>query len=169
MTAVLAAEALRSRGMRRITGRSIISGIAGVRIPARLEVFQTQPLVLLDGGHNEDGLQRLAQAVRKFLSGRRLIGVIGMMADKAHAVAAREIAPLCAKVIATTPSNPRAMPAEQLAREMEPFCSEVWAEENPEEALLLALREAQPEDAVLVCGSFYLASDVREALLRFSA
>lgn len=169
MTAVLAAEALRSRGMRRITGRSIVSGIAGVRIPARLEVFQTQPLVLLDGGHNEDGLQRLAQAVRKFLSGRRLIGVIGMMADKAHAVAAREIAPLCAKVIATTPSNPRATPAEQLAREMEPFCSEVWAEENPEEAFLLALREAQPEDAVLVCGSFYLASDVREALLRFSA
>lgn len=34
MTAVLAAEALRSRGMRRITGRSIVSGIAGVRIPA---------------------------------------------------------------------------------------------------------------------------------------
>ena len=59
MTAVLAAEALRSRGMRRITGRSIVSGIAGVRIPARLEVFQTQPLVLLDGGHNEDGLQSL--------------------------------------------------------------------------------------------------------------
>ena len=93
--------------------------------------------------------------------------MIGMMADKAHAVAAREIAPLCAKVIATTPSNPRATPAEQLAREMEPFCSEVWAEENPEEAFLLALREAQPEDAVLVCGSFYLASDGARGTVAF--
>lgn len=169
MTAVLAAEALRSRGLRRITGKTIVSGIAGARAPARLEAFPTRPLVLLDGGHNADGIRCLAQAVRQFLAGRRIIAVIGMMADKAHDAAAREIAPLCAEVITTTPSNPRALPAGQLAREMAPYCGSVWAEEKPEEAFLRALREARPEDAVLVCGSFYLASDVREALLRFSA
>lgn len=169
MTAVLAAEALRSRGLRRITGRSIVNGIAGVQVPARLEVFQTQPLLLLDGGHNEDGIRRLAQTVRQFLPGRRIVAVIGMMADKAYGAAAREIAPLCAKMIATTPSNPRAMPAEQLVREIAPFCGDVWAVEKPQEAFLRALRESQPGGAVLVCGSFYLASELREALLRFSA
>lgn len=169
MTAVLAAEALRSRGLRRITGKSIVNGIAGVRIPARLEVFPTQPLVLLDGGHNADGLRSLARTVRQFLAGRRIIAVIGMMADKAHDVAAREIAPLCEMVITATPSNPRALPAGQLAREIKPYCGSVRAVEEPEEAFLRAIREAHPEDAVLVCGSFYLASDVREALLRFSA
>lgn len=169
MTAVLAAEALRSRGLRRITGRSIVNGVANVRVPARLEVFPTQPLVLLDGGHNADGIRRLAETVRRFLAGRRIVAVIGMMADKAHNAAAREIGPLCAKVIATTPSNPRALPAGDLAREIAPYCGDVRAEESPEEAFLLALREARQEDAVLICGSFYLASDLREALLRFSA
>ena len=169
MTAVLAAEALRSRGLRRITGKTIINGIAGVQMPARLEIFQTQPLVLLDGGHNADGIQRLAQAVRRFLSGRRIVAVIGMMADKAYDAAAREIAPLCDKIITTTPSNPRALPAERLARAMEPYCRDVRAVEKPEKAFVQALREARPEDAVLVCGSFYLASDVRKALIRFSA
>lgn len=169
MTAVLAAEALRSRGLRRITGKTIINGIAGVQMPARLEIFQTQPLVLLDGGHNADGIRRLAQAVHRFLSGRRIVAVIGMMADKAYDAAAREIAPLCKKIITTTPSNPRALPAERLARAMEPYCRDVWAVEKPEKAFVQALREAQPEDAVLVCGSFYLASDVRKAVIRFSA
>ncbi|HIT54448.1 MAG TPA: bifunctional folylpolyglutamate synthase/dihydrofolate synthase [Candidatus Fimivicinus intestinavium] len=166
MTAILAAEALRSRGLRRITGKTIVSGVAAVRMPARLEVFQTQPLLLLDGGHNADGLHRLAEALRQYLPGRRIVAVIGMMADKAYDAAAREIAPLCAEIIATTPSNPRALPARQLAQALRAGCGRTRAVESPEEAVSQALHAAQPEDVLLVCGSFYLASDVRTALLQ---
>ena len=81
--------------------------------------------------------------------------MIGMMADKAHAVAAREIAPLCAKVIATTPSNPSRDAGGTACAGNGAFCSEVWAEENPEEAFSPSrFGKHEPEDAVLVCGSF---------------
>ena len=59
---------------------------------------------------------------------------------------------------------------EEMTRIARRFCREVQAAESCSQALDLALEGLQPEDALIVCGSFYLAGELRPLLLeKFSA
>jgi folylpolyglutamate synthase/dihydropteroate synthase len=72
-----------------------------------------------------------------------------------------ELAALGSTLVATQSSNPRVLPAEELARLAEPYFAVVETEPDPAAALARA-REHGP---VLVTGSLYLIADLsrREA------
>lgn len=120
------------------------------QLPARKERIGR---VLLDGGHNEDAAKILENSISNE------IAVIGMMADKDIEAYLSVIAPKCRKIIVTSPNNPRAVSAEKLKEKAENYCSDVTAIENPLEAV-------QQKDVSLVCGSFFLAREVRDYLLK---
>ena len=165
--AVLAAEtvgALRIRGLR-ISDAAIEVGIAGAKMPARMETLRKNPLVLLDGGHNEGCARALAALLERFLPGRPITAVCAMMADKDAAAYLRLLAPRLSGMIATTLPMERAMPAESLA-EVAKSCG-LPCEVIPDarEAYGAALARTPPEGAVVVCGSFYLASELRSEIL----
>ncbi len=126
------------------------------KLPARTEMLA--PNVMADGAHNENG----ALALEKSLPPKNITAVIGMMADKDYNAYLRIIAPHCKKIIATTPSNPRALPAEKLADAAKKYCCDVCAASEPKKALDLARENCE---FLLVCGSFYLARDLRKYLL----
>ena len=67
-----------------------------------------------------------------------------------------ELAALGSTLVATQSSNPRALPAEELARLAEPHFAQVEIEPDPAAALARA-REHGP---VLVTGSLYLIADL---------
>lgn len=120
-----------------------------VQLPARHEKIGC---VLLDGGHNVAAAQMLAPQLY------REIAVIGMMKDKDVEGYLSLIAPRCKTLVATRPDNPRAMAAAELADIAEDFCDNVLVVEKPAEAV-------QIPQLSLVCGSFYLAREVRNILL----
>lgn len=126
------------------------------KLPARTEMLASN--VMVDGAHNENG----ANALEKSLPHKNITAVVGMMADKDYDSYLRIIAPHCKKIIATTPSNSRALPAERLAEAARKYCGDVCAVSNPEKALQLARKDLE---FLLVCGSFYLARDLRKYLL----
>lgn len=119
-----------------------------VRLPARQERIGN---ILLDGGHNVAAAQLLAPLLNKE------VAVVGMMKDKDVEGYLSLIAPRCRMMIATQPDNPRAMSAAVLADIAEDFCERVYVIENPAEAVRVS-------QLSLVCGSFYLARDVRNIL-----
>lgn len=164
ITAVTAVLAAKDRGLTKIDEKSIILGVSSARIPARMEVFDGKPLVILDGAHNADGIEVLAEGLKKYLSGRKIHAVMGMMADKEYLIALKEILPLCESLITTTPSNPRALSADDLMKCALPYGKKCTAINDPKEAYLYALKNTPPEDVLLVCGSLYLASDVRSVI-----
>lgn len=164
ITAVTAMLAAKDRGLTKIDEKSIILGVSSARIPARMEVFDGKPLVILDGAHNADGIEVLAEGLKKYLSGRKIHAVMGMMADKEYLIALKEILPLCESLITTTPSNPRALSADDLMKCALPYGKKCTAINDPKEAYLYALKNTPPEDVLLVCGSLYLASDVRSVI-----
>lgn len=164
ITAVTAVLAAKDRGLTKIDEKSIILGVSSARIPARMEVFDGKPLVILDGAHNADGIEVLAEGLKKYLSGRKIHAVMGMMADKEYLIALKEILPLCESLITTTPSNPRALSADDLMKCALPYGKKCTAINDPKEAYLYALKNTPPEDVLLVCGSLYLSSDVRSVI-----
>ena len=144
---------------------AIRKGIASVAMPARTEVIRRDPLILLDGGHNEDCANALAATLRTQLAGRRIVAVVSLMADKDYDAYLQRVLPFVAQVIATQAPVPRALDAQALAAAAAPYCPQCSAVADPLAAVQAGFRALEGDnDVLLVCGSFYLAGAVREEL-----
>ncbi|MBP9989116.1 MAG: bifunctional folylpolyglutamate synthase/dihydrofolate synthase [Ruminococcus sp.] len=160
-TAIAAINVLKMNGWV-ITQKNMIDGIQSVHMPARVEIINKSPLTVIDGGHNVEGIDALCHCLKKYCSDKKIIAVFGMMKDKEYMEAIKKLMPLCSKVYATTSSNPRSIPAKELAKDIKPYNSKVKAIDEPAKAYEKALKKAGEKDMVLVCGSLYLASDVKK-------
>lgn len=160
-TAVAAINVLKQNGWN-VTYKSLIDGISKVKVPARTEIVSHTPLTIIDGGHNAEGVDALCNTLVKFCANRKIIAVFGMMKDKDYRYAVKKLAPLCERIYTTEASNPRTLDAKSLAKEVKQYCKKVRPEPNPEKAYYKALKKAKDDDVVLVCGSLYLASDVKK-------
>lgn len=143
---------------------SLAQGFRRAFIPARMEVLSRRPLCLLDGGHNPGCALVLRDALERYVPGRRT-AVIGMMGDKDSAAALETIGPLFQKIVTVRPDNPRSLSAEELAEIASRFCGEVVPAASCHEALDMALAGLEEDNALIVCGSFYLAGEMRPLLL----
>ncbi len=149
-----------------LTDENIKNSISKTILPARVEIISKKPLVILDGGHNEDGAKAFYNAVLPNLENKhRVIVIAGMMADKA---VENSLKPLIKKsdcFICVTPDNPRAMKGEELSDIAKKYCNNVIIVESPKKAVKVAESMISSNDVLCVVGSLYLAGEVRETML----
>ena len=143
---------------------TIKTGIEKTTIPARVEILSKEPLIILDGGHNEDGASALEKTLISYVD-RPITLVIGVMADKEVDRVVEHLAPHAKRVVTTKPSNPRAMSSEKLGAIAGRFCPEILSEDSPCKAFDLARSLVTDDEALIVCGSLYLAGDVRAHMI----
>lgn len=163
-TALAALEILQQKGFD--VEKSVQQGFRQVRFPARLELLCEKPAFLLDGAHNPNGTRALAEAVRCCLSGRKTIAVMGMLADKDSLSSIESLEGLFHTVLTLTPDNPRALEAGELARRWREAGQTAEPMENVDSAVEKALDLAGTDGAVVVCGSLYLAAELRPAAIK---
>ena len=82
--------------------------------PGRLERVRAAPTVLLDAAHNPHGAQALAATIGEEFAFRKLVAVVGVMADKDARGILEALEPVVSEVVVTTNSSPRAMPLTEL-------------------------------------------------------
>ena len=162
VTALEVLRVLKGRGWP-VTEDAVKRGFSTAFIPARMEVISRDPLCLLDGGHNPGCAMALRGALEQFVPQRK-VAVMGMMADKDSHEALRILGPLFSHIVTVTPEGLRALPAEKLAQTAGEFCPQVVPAQTCGEAIAQAMKDLGPEDALIVCGSFYLAGEIREQL-----
>ena len=97
-----------------MTEDAIRTGLATAVWPGRLELFESEPPVLLDGAHNPAGALSLCESLKDF-SYKRLFLVIGTMADKAWQDTVAPLLSFADKVITVEPAIDRALAADELA------------------------------------------------------
>ncbi|MDW8366786.1 MAG: folylpolyglutamate synthase/dihydrofolate synthase family protein [Abditibacteriales bacterium] len=162
------AELLQEQGFA-LRDDAIRRGLSEATLPGRFEIVRTSPTVVLDGALNPEAARTLARNLRQHFSGRRLLLVMGVSADKLtddlkeEMVAA--LAPLAEVFIATQANNPRAAPAAQIAAFARPHTPDVRAVAPVMDAVKLAMQLAQPDDVVCVTGSFYVIGEVEREVL----
>ncbi|MBQ8767973.1 MAG: bifunctional folylpolyglutamate synthase/dihydrofolate synthase [Clostridia bacterium] len=142
-----------------ISQNAIAQGIFNTRMIARMEIIGEKPLIIRDGGHNEG----CAEALRNFLTKYNVKNInmlIGLMADKDVEGYVQKIAPLCKSVVTVTPSNPRALNAENLQEIAKKYCEKTISISNPQEGYKYILSNTKEDETILVCGSFYMMSDI---------
>lgn len=134
-------------------------GVARAKWPGRLEWIGN---VLIDGAHNPQGAQALRAYAEKYLKGRRVVLLTGMMQDKQHAACADIFSAFADEIVTTGVDWPRALAASALA---EDYHGRAVSEPDVPTALARARRMAGEDGAVVAAGSIYLAGDVRNLLL----
>lgn len=144
----------------------IAEGLRKATMPCRQEVIRRDPLILIDGAHNPQGVAALAETLRVH-SVKDVILLTGMLADKDTSRCMQLLAPFCRRAICCTPDNPRALPAADLAQVLRETAPElpITVSGTPADALAVACQfNTIP---LLVAGSFYVASALRSPLLNF--
>lgn len=165
-TAIEAIRSLSRFGIN-ISNDSFAKGIESSIMPGRMELIKKKPAIILDGGHNEGCAEALSAFVKKHLNGKRIVMVSSMMADKDYLAYLAKVAPLAETFIATKANVHRALESAELMKNASEFCRNCYDISNPQKAVAAAHNILQPDDALIVCGSFYLAGEIRENLLNF--
>lgn len=142
-----------------ITDAEIVGGVAKTRHPARLEVMSKSPLIILDGAHNDGGAAALAASLEKYLPGRRLFGICGMLRDKEYERALSHLTPLFDEIMTVTPDSPRALSADELARYLKGRVKKVTASKVDSDIIQRAVFSADGRP-VVIFGSLYLAGEI---------
>ncbi|MBO4886233.1 MAG: bifunctional folylpolyglutamate synthase/dihydrofolate synthase [Clostridia bacterium] len=151
-------DLLREKGWR-LDEEKAMRGLEAAVWPARLEWLDGRTLI--DGAHNAHGARALAEYVREFLPGRRVVCLTGMMKDKDTDECARILAGMADAAVATQIDYPRALPCEALAAQLNAHGLSAEAIADEARALIRARELAGEDGVVLICGSLYLAGDMR--------
>lgn len=148
-----------------ISTQNILDGIAAARIPARIERLCNEPLIVLDGSHNDASTAALADVIKNNLQGKKILALMGMMADKEVEKSLCNLLPCFSFVLTVQPSNPRAMGAGELAELIRANGTMAVPCNSLETAVENAMSLLAEYDALFICGSLYLAGDVREKFI----
>ncbi|MEV7094103.1 folylpolyglutamate synthase/dihydrofolate synthase family protein [Amycolatopsis sp. NPDC051045] len=171
--ALAAVEAFFGAGKdKQLVVEAVREAFAEVETPGRLERVRSAPTVLLDAAHNPHGARALATSVSEEFAFRRLVAVVGVMAEKdAHGIL-DALEPVVSDIVVTRNSSPRSMPLEELNELAISVFGEdrVVAETDLETAIETAIALVETSDdpeeplaggGVLVTGSVVTAGEAR--------
>ncbi len=165
-TAIEAVKALEKYGIR-VSDEAMINGIAASSMPARLELIKRKPVVILDGGHNEGCGEALAAYIDTYFAKKRIVMVSSMMADKDFDAFLEKAASRADVFFAARANVPRALSSAELKVAAGKYCKNCIDIPSPSEAVKAGYAETGENDVLIVCGSFYLAGEIREDLIKF--
>lgn len=147
-----------------IKEEAIKKGIWQAKWSGRFEKVSNSPDIFIDGAHNEKAALSLRESIEIYFTNRRLIFMIGVLADKDYQSMLRILAPLADTIITLTPNNPRALPSGRLAKEARAYCNRVFDGVEIQQALELAYKEAGYDDVILAFGSLSFLGCLADAL-----
>jgi dihydrofolate synthase/folylpolyglutamate synthase len=130
-----------------------INGLHG-----RWEVLQQHPSVVLDVGHNEDGIKQIVKQLQ-YYSFQQLHIIIGMVKDK-EIEKVLALLPADAVYYFTKAQIPRALDEVILQAKALQFGLKGATYLNVNDALTKAKQCASADDLILVCGSVFLVGEV---------
>lgn len=156
--------ALRAQGVE-ISQDSLTTGLKNAHFGGRLEEVCQNPVCIIDGAHNPDGVEVLCTAIDTLYKPRKVITVMGMLGDKDFKNCIVEVARRSDVYIATVPDTPRAADAEEIAAIARTVCNEVYVEPVPYEAAKKAKLLAGKDDVVIACGSLYMIGEAKRGLV----
>lgn len=142
------------------------AGLSKVPIAGRIERFRLPGNldVILDTAHNTDSIDALCDCVERRAQGRPVTVVFGTSRDKEHKPMLARLCQVADELILTRYfGNPRYRETSELKRDLPSGCS-ASVIENPQAAVETAIRRYANSQLVVICGSFFLAAEVRPLL-----
>ncbi len=132
----------------------IYDGLLATRWDGRFTVACTDPLIIVDGAHNEDAWLRLRESLDKYFTNERIIYIMGVFADKEYHKMIRILAPTMKKCYTVESDNPRALSSEALASKLREAGVEAEGIGDVRRAIDIVRNNSENDSTpVVVCGT----------------
>ena len=162
LTALLTLEIIKGKGFN-ISSESILKGFPNCRFPGRFEIINKNPLIILDGGHNIDGIRSFANTLKNYLKSN-VTFFFGILKDKSPEEALELLLPLAKEIYTLTPLSPRALKAPELAELIKQHSKiKVTPLDNYEE-IFPVIKNTGKNEIIAFSGSLYMIGSVRTLL-----
>ncbi len=168
--ALTALKLLKSTKFIKLSKSAVRTGLKQTSLPARIELINRKPLIILDSAHNPAAIQVLKNTISKtFLSNstkRQVILIISIARDKEVKKILDILIPMASMLIFTQARNPRMCTLIEFIKHTQDcyLPIPIFSEPDSRQALGLAIKLAKPKDLVVITGSFYLAGEIKALL-----
>ena len=136
-----------------ITEAEIAKGLAETFMPARMEIISKEPLLIVDGSHNPEGIQNMVTSLPNFTNGKDVHVIFACFKDKNIERMLAFLGEFSKDIVLTTFPNRRSRVEEDYFLYLDDYSFN----EDPL-AALKQMRENYPEDPILVTGSLAFAA-----------
>ena len=163
--AIYALYLLNKKKILKISLEKIKSRIEKSTWAGRMEIVSRDPLMILDGAHNFDGIKKLVESIDNFKF-KKLHLIMSILSDKEHKKMLEEISNYTDEVVFVNLDYKRGTNPEELKREAADYGlhAEVM---NVEDAINYYKEKYQDGDLILVTGSLYFVSEARSVILNY--
>ncbi len=148
-----------------INFQKMTAGLADTFWPCRFEKIQESPLIIADGAHNLDSIQKLISQFKRYYGDSEITCVFGASADKKCNEMISELAPNVDRFIVTRSTHPRAAMPKDLY-EMVIRCGKPVELAERIEVSYEIISNSRNDGIYIVTGSLFVAAGFREMLMQ---
>ena len=163
--AIYALYLLNKKGILKISTEKIRERIKSSSWAGRMEIVSRDPLIILDGAHNFDGIKKLVESIDNFKF-KKLYLIMSILSDKEHKKMLEEISSFTDEVVFVNLDYKRGTSPEELKKEASDYGlkAEVM---SVEDAINHYKKKYEDGDLILITGSLYFVSEARAEILNY--
>ena len=163
--AIYALYLLNKKGILKISTEKIRERIKSSTWKGRMEIVSRDPLIILDGAHNFDGIKKLVESIENFKF-KKLYLIMSILSDKEHKKMLEEISSYTDEVVFVNLDYKRGTSPEELKKEASDYglSAEVM---TVEDAIKHYKEKYSDGDLILITGSLYFVSEARARILNY--
>lgn len=139
--------------------------IAHTTWAGRMEILNQNPIVLLDGAHNTDGITQLASTLPTYAQERKITLLLGVLGDKEYQLMLSKIFPLVSCAVLTEPQSHRKLDADILKQVAVSYGKPLMIETDIAKAYEIAYAHTAQQDMIVCCGSLYMIGALRNYII----
>jgi len=141
--------------------KAIKSGLKNVNWPGRMQYLSKNPVFLIDGSHNPNGVEALRDSLQEMYPNEKFIFLTSVLSDKDHSEMYELIYPIADMFFTVTVDNVRAYSGKTLADELQSKGKEARFFEYSSDAISASMEEAKKRDEKLIAfGSLYFIGEI---------
>ena len=163
--AIYALYILNKRGILKISIDEIRDRIKNSTWAGRMEIVSRDPLIILDGAHNFDGIKKLVESIDNFKF-KKLYLIMSILSDKEHKKMLEEISSFTDEVVFVNLDYKRGTSPEELKKEAASYGLRAQVMKL-EDAIDHYKGKYNDGDLILITGSLYFVSEARAKILNY--
>lgn len=153
--------ALLNRKGYEIKSAHIKKALAAVVFPGRFEIFLENPVVLIDGAHNSNGIQAFVKNMNQYFPNRTINLYFGMLEDKDIEESLSYLVPIANTIHTLTPNSDRALPAEKMAELIRTTYGKNVDFYDTMDAAVKSIDLTKTDEVNVFVGSLYMIGEAR--------
>ena len=158
---ILSLLILRERNILKISDESIKRGIKDTFWAGRMEIIRKNPIIVLDGAHNMNGISSLVENIKLFNYGKLYV-ITSILEDKEHEKMLEKLSEKANEIILVNLNTKRKTDLSILEKEALKYNDNVKIIDSLEDAINNTIKKSKSNDLIIISGSLYLVSEVKD-------